>query len=363
MLKILYIISTLEKTGPVNVLFDIIQNIDRNKFEPVILTLSKEKKNSIKSKFENLNIEIHSMNLSGASGYLNSFKIKGIVQKIQPDIIHTHCFRSTLFTALYLKAYKTVTTIHCDYDVDYAMSYGNFCGFIMQNLMDYSLTKIKKRICCSELLYNILSKKKHFAFTYINNGINTEIFKPIENKITLRQKLNLPLDKRVFIWVGCLTARKNPLLFAKIINKLNDDMNFYIFCGAGNLSEKLKEIVANNQNVLLTGNVNNIQEYLQTSDYYVSTSYSEGLPLSVLEGMACGLPVILSDIPQHKYLLKDNVGLLYDTENISLLGEKIKIILNKNYKELSSNSRQVVLQHFGAKRMAESYMNTYKRFI
>ena len=76
MLKILYIISTLEKTGPVNVLFDIIQNIDRNKFEPVILTLSKEKKNSIKSKFENLNIKIYSMNLSGASGYLNSFKIK-----------------------------------------------------------------------------------------------------------------------------------------------------------------------------------------------------------------------------------------------------------------------------------------------
>lgn len=360
MLKILYIISTLEKTGPVNVLFDIIQNIDRNKFEPVILTLSKEKKNSIKSKFENLNVEIHSMNLQGVNGYLNSFKIKSVVQKIKPNIIHTHCFRSTLFTALYLNAYKTMTTIHCDYDIDYAMSYGKFCGFIMQKLMDYSLTRVKNKICCSELLYNILSKKKHFAFTYINNGINTEIFKPIENKINLRQKLNLPSDKRIFIWVGCLTDRKNPLLFAKTINKLNDNKNYYIFCGAGNLSEKLKEIVANNQNVLLAGNVNNIQEYLQSSDYYVSTSYSEGLPLSVLEGMACGLPVILSDIPQHKCLLKDNVGLLYDTGNISLLGEKIKMILNKNYKELSRNSHQVALQHFGAKRMTQNYIDMYK---
>lgn len=357
MLKILYIISTLEKTGPVNVLFDIIQNIDRNKFEPVILTLSKEKKNSIKSKFENLNIEIHSMNLQGVNGYLNSFKIKAVVQKIKPDIIHTHCFRSTLFAALYLKTYKTVTTIHCDYDVDYAMSYGKFCGLIMQNLMDYSLTKIKKRICCSEFLYNILSKKKHFVFTYINNGINTEIFKPIENKINLRQKLNLPLDEKVFIWVGCLTERKNPLFLAEIIKTNHLNSCFFIFCGDGKLKQKLENTMKELKNVLITGNVDNIQEYLQASDYYISTSLSEGLPLSVLEGIACGLPVILSDIEQHKIILnKYNSCFLYSLDDDKNLVKAIYNCLNLSTKIDNSN----INSSFNSNTMTFKYEQIYR---
>lgn len=362
-LKIVYIISTLVKSGPVNVLYNLVKFIDKTKFDITIITLSPEpEKHSRMNEFEALGINLKSLNLSRLQGYFyGGIKLKKIVDEIQPDIIHTHCFRSNLFSALFLKKYKRCSTVHSDYKVDLTKLYPGIIGWVLFLLNHISLFLIKNNICCSEILAESLNKRyKYINFSYVNNGIDTEVFKPVANKISLRKTLNLPEQNKIFIWVGSFIDRKNPLLFAKTINKLNDNKNYYIFCGAGNLSEKLKEIVANNQNVLLAGNVNNIQEYLQSSDYYVSTSYSEGLPLSVLEGMACGLPVILSDIPQHKCLLKDNVGLLYDTGNISLLGEKIKMILNKNYKELSRNSHQVALQHFGAKRMTQNYIDMYK---
>jgi len=360
MIKILYIISTLKKTGPVNVLYNIIKNLDRTQFEPIIFTLSAEPKGSIKNEFEALNVECQCLNLKGFNGYIKSAKIIKIVKDISPDIIHSHCFRSTLFTALYLNNYKTISTIHCDYDEDYAMSYGKFIGQIMCKLTDLALNRLDKRICVSELLSKILLKKKKFKFAYVNNGIDTTKFIPATDKYELKKKLNLPTDKQIFIWVGCLVNRKNPLLFSKLITQLNNSKNFYIFCGDGNLKNNLKEELKYVSNVIFTGNIDNIEEYLQASDYYISTSLSEGLPMSVLEGMDCGLPVILSNISQHKMIFKKDIGFTFVTDNSNDLASKVKTILNKDYSELSTNAISTIKEYFNAKIMSNKYMNIYK---
>lgn len=360
MIKVLYIISTLEKTGPVNVLFDIIQNLDRKQFKPIILTLSTEKSNSIKAKFEALDVNIYSMKFQGILGYLQSFKIKNIIHKIKPDIIHTHCFRSTLFTALYLKEYKTITTIHCDYDNDFVMGYGHIKGLIMAKLFDFPLEKIKKRICCSKQLCEILTNKKRIKLDYINNGIDTESFHPIDNKPELRIKLNLPTDKTIFIWVGAMIDRKNPLLLINAIKEIKNKNLFFIFCGEGYLKQKLENIVLNTNNILLTGNVDNIQEYLQASDFYISTSLSEGLPLSVLEGMACGLPCILSDIEQHKYILQEQTRMLFKSQDSVDLINKLNNIVKVDYNLYSLWARQATLENFSSELMSANYQKKYE---
>ena len=195
MIKILYVISTLQKTGPVNVLYNIIKNIDRTKFEPIILTLSKEPEGSIKNDFDNLDIKCHCLNLSGLKGYFEARKISEVVKDIAPDFIHTHCFRSTLFTALYLKQYKTIATIHCDYDTYFVAYYGKLIGTIMVLLMNFSLKRISERICVSELLCDILQKKKNFEFAYVNNGIDTYKFKSgKERKCPIEERRKLSED-------------------------------------------------------------------------------------------------------------------------------------------------------------------------
>lgn len=361
MKKVLYIISTLEKTGPVNVLYNIVKNINRLEFEPVILTLSKEKDKSRKQDFENLNIKIFSLNLSGLKGYYKSKQIKKSVEAINPDIIHTHCFRSTLFTAIYLNKYKTIATIHCDYDVDFQMSYGKVNGLLMAKLMDYSLAKIKKRVACSEYLAQILNSKKRFNIDYVNNGIDIEKFCPVENKAELRNKLNLPLDKKIFIWVGCLTERKNPIFLAKMMKETYFKDCFFVFCGDGPLKQELENTVSNFDNILLTGNINNVQEYLQASDYYISTSLSEGLPLSVLEGMASGLPVILSNIPQHKILFEQGyeIGLTFESNDSEQLYNCIFDILEKDNNTLKDNCIKLISQNYTAQIMSKNYQKEY----
>ena len=363
-LKIVYIVSTLVKSGPVNVLYNLVKFIDKTKFDITIITLSPESaKHSRMNEFKALGINLKSLNLSRLQGYFyGGLKLKKIVDEIQPDIIHTHCFRSNLFSALFLKKYKRCSTVHSDYKVDLTKLYPGIIGWVLFLLNHISLFLIKNNICCSEILAESLNKRyKYINFSYVNNGIDTEVFKPVANKISLRKTLNLPEQNKIFIWVGSFLDRKNPLLLVNTIKELNNPNLFFVFCGDGKLLPAIKEETEGFKNVIFTGNVDNISEYLQASDFYISTSLSEGLPMAVIEAMACGLPCVLSNIPQHKIVMKKDVGYTYNIDNIKELMNKINIILERNYKQLSLNSIEVIQNNFTAQIMSKNYKEIYDK--
>ena len=218
------------------------------------------------------------------------------------------------------------------------------------------------KIACSEYLSNLLSKKKPFKVYHINNGVDIERFSYVNNKELLRKKLKLPIDKKIFIWVGCLNKRKNPIMLTKIIKKLNEPNNFYIFCGDGPLKQKLFKNTYRLNNILYTGKVDNIEEYLQASDYYISTSLSEGLPMSVLEGLSCGLPVILSNILQHEFLFSYNlnIGNTFNLKKINSFIDAYKNTISESYEQLSCNARLLIKNTFSMKAMAKSYEELYR---
>lgn len=361
MKKIVYIISTLKKTGPTLVLFNIIKNLDSNKFKPFVVTLSPEPADTMIKEFKSLNIDIFCIDLNRIKGFLfGGFKIKKIMKDINPDIVHSHCFRSSLLSALFLRGYKRIVTVHCDYKTDFMMAYGRFLGYLMYLLMHYSLKKIKNNVCCSKILADLLNEKyPYMNFKYADNGVDTEKFYPITDKSNLRNKLVLPSDKKIFIWVGAFIDRKNPLTLVKAIKRLNQDNIFFIFCGSGDLEQNSKKELLNNKNVLFTGTISNVDEYLKAADYYISTSFSEGLPNSVLEAMACGLSVILSDIPQHKYILKNTNNFYFKTGDSQDLADKIKSVLKENYEKHSKDSVNIVKNNFSAENMSLKYQKYY----
>ena len=364
MQTILYTIPHLLRTGPSLVLYGLVKNLDRTRFSPVVVTLSDERNNSLKPEFEKLGVEIYCLHKQSISTFLSgAWHFRQLLERIKPDIIHANGFRDILLTAFAApKKYKKYATVHCDWAVDYRLKYGRLIGGVSSYLQAWALRKFSFRLACSAILADLLNcKYPKLHFDFVDNGVDEDTFHPVTDKTILRRELGLPMDKKIVIWTGSFIPRKDPLTMVNAILKIKEGSHYFIFCGArGKLLEECKNILRKRKDVLFTGYITNMKQYYQAADVYVSTSLSEGLPLAVLEAHFCGLPLILSDIPQHRYILQTETlpYCLFNTEQDLI--SKLTILLTGDNKSLLTTACQANIGHFSAKYMAEQYALLYK---
>jgi glycosyltransferase involved in cell wall biosynthesis len=149
----------------------------------------------------------------------------------------------------------------------------------------------------------------------IPNSVDTDIFRPVslETKYALREKLDLPKDKLLVIFTGRLVSYKGLPLLLEVWKQIAREhpQAALILVGGGsmdmyNAETQLKEYVAANQlvdKVFFSGEVKNVHEYLQACDLFVFPTQKEAFGISVIEAMACGLPVIATQVGGLKDIL------------------------------------------------------------
>lgn len=365
-IKVLYVLSTLERCGPVNVLYEIVRNIDLELFDINILTLSPEPKDSRYEEFIKLGVKVTSIGLSRLQLLLNmGKKLKEIVKSINPYIIHSHGYRADLLSGRYLMGYKRVNTIHNYAPYDYKMQYGKVLGAYMAKRHVNALSKLDYPIACSQFIKNKL-EQHNIKVDAVQNGIDKDKYSVAtkEEKLVLKKKLGLATKKLTIVSVGALIDRKDPLTVLKGFNesKLKDEMQL-VLVGEGPLFEQCK--AKNLQSVILTGKVNNVHEYLKAADVFISASKAEGLPMAVLEAMASGLMLILSDIEPHKELAGNNSAIsqifkLGDTEELSNI---INSISKTDLSSISLKVRQQLELNFSSEVMSNKYTKVYRNIL
>jgi glycosyltransferase involved in cell wall biosynthesis len=203
-------------------------------------------------------------------------------------------------------------------------------------------------------------------------GVNTNIFKPLKSesdKNALRDNLGLPADKYIIISVGLLVKRKG---YQEIFNALLKlDIPFkYVILGEYLLEkthhlynkhkeiteiyEKGKEILKDK--ILFVGYQPNIIEYYQAADVFLMNSYQEGIPNSLLEAMATGLPVISNNlIGLENYLIYNNNNCLLFNE-INEIPSLIKKLYSthKLSEQLSKNASYIITHYFSFEKVYEN---------
>lgn len=367
MAKILYVISTLANQGPVNQLYNLVKNIDKDKFDVQILTLSSEGNNSRIQDFLNLGIKVTSLYLPRRKFLIYKDRFFKKINELRPDIVHSHCFRSDYFNSklCFNKGIITFSTLHFDFSTDLSLAYGSLIGHSLSKLYLSSIKKINYLVACSLSLKKIMKDKYQLnMFVVQNSADETKIFYQGKyTKALFREKLNLDKDKVLFIYVGSLTKRKNLGYLIDAFNIMDQKFQLLVV-GDGNLKDKLKK--KSSSNIKFLGKKDNVQEYLWASDVFVSASLSEGLPTAVLEAMGCGLPLLLSDIPQHREIIDKNfrMGDLFSLDNQEELINKIKIYSSKYVlEEKAKASVDTFNKFFTSKRMTMEYTTLYERAI
>lgn len=152
----------------------------------------------------------------------------------------------------------------------------------------------------------------------IPNSINTDCFY-LENKLEMRKKYGFPADAFIVVFVGEFSARKGVLRLSQAI-ELNNNVKS-IFVGRGALRPTCKDI-------LFCGQLQHdeVIHYLNCADVFILPTLAEGCCNAIIEAMACGLPIISSDLPFNHDVLDDKNAILIDPDNVEQIGDAIKTL-------------------------------------
>lgn len=226
-----------------------------------------------------------------------------LLQIKNADIVHVHdmLYPYSLQAALAAKMFAKpfVLTQHAGF-ISYPSQITNFLQSLTNRTLGRLVLQLSDEIVVvNEEVKNWLRTNGKSVVTLMN-GVNTDIFYPAseKRKRQIRKKYGLPVNKKIVLYVGRLVEKKG---FHKLYETRSNDY-LTVIVGGGKVPESM---AVEEEKVLFLGTLpqEKLSEIYQAGDVFVLPSDCEGFPLSIQEAMACGMPIITSNLPGFdKYL-------------------------------------------------------------
>lgn len=283
-------------------------------------------------------------------------RLKDIIDRGNYQIIHCHTpVGGVLGRLAARKARKKGTRV-----LYTAHGFHFYRGAPLKNwLMYYPIEKICS--CFADDIITINQEdyrfaRRNFATAKIHYlpgvGMDTSAFSPCvltkEERSSMQAALGVQPGKRMILSVGELISRKNYKTAIDVIAKLNSNQLRYYICGQGVLRSEIEEYAKSrgvSDSVVFLGYRRDIPRICSCADVFLHTSYQEGLPVAVMEAMACGTPIVASRIRGNVDLIEDDVnGFLCAPQDVDGFVEKIRRVLDEPAlaEELRSNGLQKI---------------------
>lgn len=198
--------------------------------------------------------------------------------------------------------------------------------------------------------------------TLIYNGIDTNIFKPL-NKQECRQELGLPQDKKIILFLakrGQLNPWKGGTYAEDALNSIKNRDDIFILDIGGDENKT----VGNRRFVSFVNDEKTLAKYYSASNILLYPSLADNCPLVALEAQACGLPLVafktggIPEIIGHK-----ETGYIANYKDTPDLVFGIKYCLDNDLQTMSQKSAQKALTNFSLDKMVDQYINLYDKLI
>lgn len=282
------------------------------------------------------------------------------------DIIHIHSFPSMWGFALCARFcnIKSVYTFHNVFPSNfYSYPYHVLLRWTAKNIFKCSFHTISDSVFNHEKnfyfnktikIYNWYGYKRYFP------GTDME-------KIMIRKELNISSNALVLISVGgCSSIKRHSEILKAlqiILRKIPDTIYLHLGKGDSECDEKtLAKSLELDSNVIFCDNQLDVRKFLIASDMYLMPSKFEGMPITTIEAMACGIPSILYDVPGLRDFNFKYENCLLIEENFEKLAESI-MYLNFNFSrayEISNSALNFVKINYGLQNNASQIFELYQ---
>lgn len=292
--------------------------------------------------------------------------IKELTDKYKIDILSCHGYKADFYGFMLRKFYKyngkLITMAH---------------GWVtpgLKNEMYYIIDKIVIRYFDKIVLVGEGLRKELKGFmipalnlAVIDNAIDLSGYEERGDRSALRRQFGLNENDFVVGFVGRLSKEKSIETILNAMRKASSLLNEIKLLVAGDGPERrrlenMAQKMGLNDRVIFAGYRKDIKDIFNMLDLYVSAAVKEGLPNSILEAQAAGIPCIATDIPGNNDIIKDGQnGFLIEVKDYYAMFERIiALLVNENLrKKFTEEGKKVIGDRFSLKNRVEKIKNLY----
>ncbi len=367
-IKVLETIRQGQIGGGESHVLDLVKNIDKSIFEPVVLSFTH---GPMVDELKRMNIKTYVVETLKPFNVTTYRAVKNILKNESIDILHAHGTRSlsnTIFPAKSM-GIPIVYTVH-------GWSFHQDQAFHVRQIRELSekfLTdNVDVTISVSYSNQNDGLQRFHMKRSrVINYGIDLKRYNPNRPLHDIRKELGIMEGKTVVGYLVRMTVQKDPFTLIKAIaeiSKTTRDMQF-LFIGDGDLKQESIQMV---ESLGIKDMVNfhtfrtDIPEVLKTFDIYTLPSLWEGLPIGMLEAMGMKKAIVATPVDGTKEAIQhEENGLLVPCKDYkALAGSLLKLHYNPELRrQLGEAARKTVEERFDLNMMVKNNEDLYRSLV
>lgn len=372
--RIALITATTKRDGPGNMMALLIKKMDRELYEPIVITVLKG--GEWDALYKTLHVRRINLGLKKPFDLLAPIILWWWLARIKPDLVHTQMIRADVYGrwAAIRAGIPISTVVH---NIDNWKRSKKIGHRLMTWIDAQCLATINGIVAVSKAVKNHLVDRQGIAqdkIHVVSNGIEHG---PIDGggskseSRAFRAKYNIPADAIVIGTTARVIHQKAPdvwLSAAIQVLSHHPDVHF-IWAGQGPLLETARALVKKRgleKSIHFIGQINITPGFLRAFDIYVLSSRFEGLPLALLEAMSAGVASIASNVSGNPEVITNNeTGILVPPDNSQELATAITrlVISSELRKMLGDAGQKYVREKFSPEQMVSGYEHFYKTVI
>ena len=293
-------------------------------------------------------------------------RVARTLEHFRPQVVHTHTYalRYALPYMLWRRTPAMVHTVHnlAEREIEWYGRWVHRLAF-RRGVLPVAIAR--------EVADSIRRVYGIDEFPLIPNGIPVDTFRsPSIDRERWRNKEGFAPTEILFVCVAWLRPQKNPVLLLESFRRgpASDPRAHLLLVGTGALRSKLERQIGASglqERVHLLGKRADVPEILNAADVFVLSSDYEGNPLSVMEAMASGKPMICTAVGGVPELVENGCGLLVPPQDAQALSRAMSYVLEspKARKSMGRASARRAVERFDLRAMTEAYEDLYKELI
>lgn len=368
--RVLLVISNLEYGGAQRQVIELANHMDPNRYEVHVCSLSDYV--PLTPTLHHADVRLHVIRKRWKFDFTVVPRLYTLCRELGISVVHSFLFDAEIASRLAGRMAGVSAVINSERNSNYRLKNRQmFCYFLSRSCMDITIANSTAGAAFSSTLL----KQKISRYRVVHNGVDTERFKP-GDRSTIRQSLGFDEDALLVGFFGSFKEQKNhPLAFmamrrvfesvphARLV--LVGDELYGGMHGSSDYKHKMDRMVDElgiREQCIFMGNRNDVEQLYSACDLTILPSLFEGTPNVLLESMACGVPIVATDVADNSLIAPDGkVGFIVPLDDHAILAERIVRLLRDNClrKQFGENARKWVSSEFSCMRLAEKTADVY----